>query len=109
VRKAAIEQIGRLRFDHAFEPLARIYRQSERSPARLAALSAIGNIDVDEAVDLLLEVMKHGTDEERRQAIQAAARARSPRFFARARPLLPSAPPRLQEAIRAVAQSRPRA
>lgn len=102
VRLTAIDQMGRLRFEHAFEPLARIYRQSEHAPARVAALSAIGHIDLDEAVDLLLEVMKHGSDEEREQAMKAASRSRSPRFFERAKPLLPGASPRLAQAIQTV-------
>jgi hypothetical protein len=106
VRKAAIRQMNHLRFEHAFEPLARIYRQSDHAPARLAALGAIGHIDLDEAVDLLLEVMKHGNDKERRRAIQAATKSRSNRLLERAQSLGPGAPPRLREALRAVAQNR---
>ncbi len=106
VQQAAVEEIRRQRFEHAFDPLARIYRQSEHQPARLAALHALGQIDLREAHELLFGALEHGTLEESTAATQALAATRSRRFLETARGALKSASPELQEALRNVARQR---
>lgn len=68
VRREALAAVGTLHFGHAFDPLQRIYRDSQDSEVRAAALGAIGKIPNLEAAELLLEVLSHGTPAERQQA-----------------------------------------
>ena len=62
VREAALEAIGGLSFPHAFNPLARIYRESESPEVQAVALEAIGKIQSIEAGEFLLMVLRqeHG-------------------------------------------------
>jgi tetratricopeptide (TPR) repeat protein len=59
VKQAAIEALGRLRFTHAFDPLVRIFRESEDADVRGTALRSIGRIPSLEAGDFLIEVLRH--------------------------------------------------
>jgi len=106
VRQAAVEEIRRQRFEHAFDPLARIYRQSDHQPARLAALHALGQIDLREAHELLFGALEHGTLEESNAAAQALVASRSRRFLETARGAIATASPQLKEALRKVVQQR---
>lgn len=58
VRKAALVAIGGLHFPHAFNPLARIYRESNELHVRSAALESIGKIQTVEAGELLVMVLR---------------------------------------------------
>lgn len=58
VREAALEAIGGLHFPHAFNPLARIYRESTDPRVRTAALQAIGQIQTVEAGEFLVMVLR---------------------------------------------------
>jgi len=58
VREAAITAIGGLHFPHAFNPLARIYRESNDSRVRTAALTSIGKIQTVEAGEFLVMVLR---------------------------------------------------
>lgn len=106
VRQAAVEEIRRQRFEHAFDPLSRIYRQSDHQPARLAALHALGQIDLREAHELLFAALEHGTLEESTTAAQALTTSRSRRFLETARATLKTASPQLKEALINVARQR---
>ncbi|HEU5075912.1 MAG TPA: HEAT repeat domain-containing protein [Polyangiaceae bacterium] len=106
VRQAAVEEIRRQRFEHAFDPLARIYRQSDYQPARLAALHALGQIDLREAHEILFGALEHGTLEEATAAAQTLVSSRSRRFLETARAALRTASPQLVEALRNVARQR---
>ncbi len=44
-----------LRFPHAFDPLARIYRESQNKEVRASALRALAKIDTFEAAEMLLK------------------------------------------------------
>jgi HEAT repeat protein len=68
VRREALAAVSTLHFGHAFDPLQRIYRDSQEHEVRAAALGAIGKIPNLEAAELLLEVLAHGTPAERTQA-----------------------------------------
>lgn len=70
VREAAISAISDLHFPHAFNPLARIFRESTEERVRIAALKAIGEIESVEAGEFLIMAMRHETG-----ALRTAARA----------------------------------
>jgi tetratricopeptide (TPR) repeat protein len=58
--------IERLRFDHAFDPLVRLYRAGPDGEARLAALRAITRLAHPDARELVERVLESGSDVERR-------------------------------------------
>jgi HEAT repeat protein len=58
VREAALVAIGGLHFPHAFNPLARIYRESTDARVRAAALQSIGKIQTVEAGEFLVMVLR---------------------------------------------------
>lgn len=62
VRTAAIEALGRLHFNHAFDPLVRIFRESRDIEVRTTALESLGRIPTLEAGDFLVEVLRHEQD-----------------------------------------------
>jgi len=61
VREAALTAIGGLHFPHAFNPLARIYRESNDARVRGAALQSIGKIQTVEAGEFLVMVLRQET------------------------------------------------
>ncbi len=75
VRAEALAAVGTLHFGHAFDPLQRIYRDSRVAEVRAAALGAIGKIPNLEAAELLLEVLAHGSSDERKLASDLLRRA----------------------------------
>ncbi len=58
VREAALTAIEGLHFPHAFNPLARIYRESNDPRVRAAALRSIGKITTVEAGEFLVMVLR---------------------------------------------------
>jgi tetratricopeptide (TPR) repeat protein len=58
VREAALIAIGGLHFPHAFNPLARIYRESTDPRVRGHALQSIGKIQTVEAGEFLVMVLR---------------------------------------------------
>ncbi|MEO6777198.1 MAG: HEAT repeat domain-containing protein [Kofleriaceae bacterium] len=58
VREAALTAIGGLHFPHAFNPLARIYRESTDPRVRTRALESIGRIQTVEAGEFLVMVLR---------------------------------------------------
>ena len=73
VREAALVAIGGLHFPHAFNPLARIYRESNDPRVRTAALQSIGKIQTVEAGEFLVMVLRQETGSLRDAAHQALA------------------------------------
>jgi hypothetical protein len=65
VRVEAREAVSALHFAHAFDRLARIFRTSADPEVRRAALGAIAKIETLDAVELLIEVLRHGDPSER--------------------------------------------
>ncbi|HEU4731114.1 MAG TPA: HEAT repeat domain-containing protein, partial [Kofleriaceae bacterium] len=61
VREAALVAIAGLHFPHAFNPLARIYRESSDPRVRAAALQSIGKIQTVEAGEFLVMVLRQET------------------------------------------------
>ncbi len=106
VAEEASSALDRLRFDHAFEPLARIYRTTTRPKARLQALRAIARIDVVDAAELLLGVLEHGGPDEQEAALASLKVARSTRFIELARAAYPQASDRLKKSLQEILTSR---
>lgn len=106
VVKEAIGAVERLRFDHAFDPLARIYRTSSLVEARLAALRSIARIDAVEAAELVLGALDHGGPEERETVTTALKAGRGNRFVDVARAAYPDASPRLRASLDEVLRAR---
>jgi hypothetical protein len=71
VRENALLAIGGLHFPHAFNPLARIYRESTDPRVRIAALQSIGKIQTVEAGEFLVMVLRQETGGLRDAAHQA--------------------------------------
>ena len=61
VREAALVAIEGLHFPHAFNPLARIYRETSDPRVRAAALKSIGKIQTVEAGEFLVMVLRQET------------------------------------------------
>ncbi|MGE0871350.1 MAG: HEAT repeat domain-containing protein [Kofleriaceae bacterium] len=73
VREAALVAIGGLHFPHAFNPLARIYRESNDPRVRTTALQSIGKIQTVEAGEFLVMVLRQETGGLREAAHSALA------------------------------------
>ncbi|MDB4963201.1 MAG: lyase domain protein repeat-containing protein [Myxococcales bacterium] len=73
VREAALVAIGGLHFPHAFNPLARIYRESNDPRVRTSALQSIGKIQTVEAGEFLVMVLRQETGGLRDAAHQSLA------------------------------------
>ena len=73
VREAALVAIAGLHFPHAFNPLARIYRESNDPRVRSAALTSIGKIQTVEAGEFLVMVLRQEAGNLREAAYAALA------------------------------------
>jgi tetratricopeptide (TPR) repeat protein len=73
VREAALVAIGGLHFPHAFNPLARIYRESNDPNVRSYALQSIGKIQTVEAGEFLVMVLRQESGNLREAARLALA------------------------------------
>jgi hypothetical protein len=71
VREAALVAIAGLHFPHAFNPLARIYRESNDPRVRGAALQSIGKIQTVEAGEFLVMVLRQEAGNLREAAYNA--------------------------------------
>lgn len=89
VATAAATSLEELKFPHAFDPLARIYRESQVMRAKKGALVALANVDTVEAAEMMLSVVEHDGPEERAAAVAALRKARSAKFPDLARRELP--------------------
>jgi hypothetical protein len=73
VREAALIAISGLHFPHAFNPLARIYRESTDPRVRASALQSIGKIQTVEAGEFLVMVLRQEGGDLRAAAVNALA------------------------------------
>ena len=107
---AVVEEAARaleeLRFPHAFDPLARIYRESKSRLVRVSSLRAIARINTVEAAEMMLGVIEHEGTEERQAAVEALKRSRCAKFVELARGSLQGLAPPAQKAVREVLQAR---
>ncbi len=96
---AAARSIEELRFPHAFDPLARIHRESGSESVRASALRAIARIDTMEAAEFLVGLVEHGTAEERAVLSEALRRARGTKFVEVARHTIETLDPAPRAAV----------
>ncbi|MDC3961233.1 HEAT repeat domain-containing protein [Polyangium jinanense] len=106
VVQEAAKALEELRFPHAFDPLARIYRESQSPVVRASAVKALARIDTLEAAEMLLGVIEHDGRDERQAAIEALKRARGMKFVDVAKSSLPGLSSAAQSAVREVLRSR---
>jgi hypothetical protein len=106
VRREALGAVRALHFAHAFDPLARIYRSSGDPKVRLGALESIGRIPSVDAVEMLIDVLRHGDAEERRAAVDLLARSEYPETTALLRRSAADETGAVREAIDSALESR---
>jgi tetratricopeptide (TPR) repeat protein len=106
VTHEASKSLEDLRFPHAFDPLSRIYRESQSKTVRTSVVKALSRIDTQEAAEMLLGVIQHDGSEERTAAVEALRRSRGMKFVDLARGSFRSLPPAAQGAVRDILQSR---
>lgn len=78
VRAAAIAAVQALHFGHVFDPLLRIYRETDDPDIRRAALHSLGQISSVEAIEVLIDVLRSGIPAERTIARECLVRAEQP-------------------------------
>jgi tetratricopeptide (TPR) repeat protein len=106
VQQLACQSIESLRFPHAFDPLARIYREANAAKVRVAVVRALARIDTPEAAHWLLGVLDHDGETERRAGVEALVQARGHQFVRIARTEIHTLSPHGQEAVRTIFTNR---
>ncbi len=91
VRQEANRSLEQLRFPHAFDPLARIYRESSDAGTRASALKALAHVDTDEAAELVVGVLVQAGPGERDAVMAAVSGARNDRLLEAAKKALATA------------------
>ncbi len=102
----AAKAVESLYFQHAFDPLSRIVRESPQSHVRAAALRALARVDTIEAAEFLLGILEHGAPADRTAALEGLKRSRGARFVELARSSLHTSTPEVQAALRDVLRTR---
>jgi hypothetical protein len=105
----AVRAVGAFQMEHAFDPLARLVRESSNPDARAAALGALAHIDTIEAAELLLGVLEHGSKAERAVAVAELKKSSGTKFRQLTQQLLAGGPakePALQNILRDILSSR---
>ncbi len=95
-----------LRFPHAFDPLARIYRESQTASIRASAVRALAHIDTLEAAELLLSIIQHDGREEQKAAVDSLKKARGMKFVDTAKNALPGLSETSKTTIREILRAR---
>jgi HEAT repeats len=105
----AVKAVGAFQLEHAFDPLARLVRESTNPDARAAALGALARIDTIESAELLLGVLEHGSRAERAVTAAALKQTTGTKFRQLTQEVLSSSPakePGLQGILRDILSSR---
>jgi tetratricopeptide (TPR) repeat protein len=89
-------------FPHAFDPLARVVRESANMHARFAALQALAKIETPAAAEFLVGVLEHGSPADRSAARKALHDSASRAFMDVARAAYPTATGELRSALHEV-------
>jgi len=103
----AATAVESLYFDHAFDPLSRIVRESPSPRARASAIKALANVDTTEAAEFLFGILEHGSPQDRDAAVQSLSEARGGTFAAVARAELAGSAPNVQAVLRSILGTRP--
>jgi hypothetical protein len=102
----AAKAVESLYFQHAFDPLSRIVRESSLPNVRASALRALARVDTPEAAEFLLGILEHGAPGDRHAALDGLKRSRGARFLELAKTSIPTSPPDVQAALREVLRAR---
>jgi tetratricopeptide (TPR) repeat protein len=102
----ASKAVESLYFSHAFDPLARIVRESQDASVRASAIRALAKVDTVEAAEFLLGILDHGAPADRAAAMAGLKSSRGSRFLDIATTSMRSSGPELQGALREVLRSR---
>lgn len=81
VQDAALEAVESVHFPHAFDPLARIFRDHAESRVKVAALTSIGRIATLQAGEFLIEVLRYEEGPLRDVARRLLANFDNPEIF----------------------------
>ena len=102
----AAKAVESLYFQHAFDPLSRIVRESSQPNVRASALRALARVDTMEAAEFLLDTLQHGAPADRTAALEGLKRSRGARFIELARSSMHTTTPEVQSVLRDVLRSR---
>ncbi len=102
----AAKAVESLYFQHAFDPLSRIVRESPQPNVRASAIRALSRVDTMEAAEFLLGILDHGAPTDRAAALEGLRRSRGARFVELAKSAMPTSSPELQAALRDVLRQR---
>ncbi len=102
----AAKAVESLYFQHAFDPLSRIVRESPTPTVRASALRALARVDTIEAAEFLLGILEHGAPGDRHAALEGLKRSRGARFLELAKATFPTSTPDVQAALRDVFRAR---
>jgi HEAT repeat protein len=106
VVEQAAKAVESLYFPHAFDPLARIVRESQEASVRASALRALARIDTVEAAEFMLGILDHGAPVDRAAAMSGLKGSRGSRFIEIALSSLPTSGAELAGALREVLRAR---
>ncbi len=106
IMEQAAKAVESLYFPHAFDPLARIVRESQEPSVRGSAIRALSHVDTVEAAEFLFGILDHGAPGDRATAMAALKSSRGTRFLEIARSSLPSSGPELQGSLRELLRAR---
>ena len=102
----AAKAVESLYFQHAFDPLARIVRESPQPNVRASAIRALARVDTMEAAEFLLGILDHGGPGDKGAALEGLKRSRGARFIELAKGAMGTSGPDLQAALRDVLRAR---
>ena len=102
----AAKAVESLYFQHAFDPLSRIVRESSQAAVRASALRALARVDTMEAAEFLLGVLEHGAPADRTAALEGLKRSRGARFIELARSAMHATTAEVQSVLRDVLRAR---
>jgi len=106
VSREACRAIENVRVAVAFDPLARMYRESLVPEARHAALRALARLELLEASELVLGVLAYGTAADKQIAKEALKQGRARVFLEAARSVLADASSPAHGAVREIVAAR---
>ena len=106
VARQAGESLKEMVFPHAFDPLARLERESDDPNARFSALTALAQIETPAAAEVLLGVIDHGSPTDREAVRKLLQEKASRAFLDLARNMYRTAPEDLQRVLRDVLAKR---
>lgn len=105
VDQAAVA-VESLVFQHAFDPLSRIVRESPQAKVRLSGIRALSRIDTIESAELLLSIVEHGAPADRQAAVDALRHSRGSHFTDLALGAVTGAPEATRKALVDVLRAR---